>query len=123
MSTPILTAAEHLADILAQENEALNRLDFASAVALLGAKDAALADLAQQPKVPAPPTLPAVLRRISGLAAENQQLLERALAVQTRVVRLVARACAPPPVITQYGGYGGQKASNGAVALAVSTRA
>jgi hypothetical protein len=50
-------------------------------------------------------------------------LLERAIAVQTRIVRIVARAAAPPPAALRYGGHGGRVPSNRATALALSTRA
>jgi hypothetical protein len=54
---------------------------------------------------------------------ENQALLERAIAVQTRIVRIVARASAPVAATTRYNGYGGRAPQTRAAALAVSTRA
>ena len=66
-------------------------------------------------------------QRLGGLAAENQVLLERAIAVQTRIVRIVARAYAPPAATTPYNGschgYGARAPVVRANALAVSTRA
>ena len=49
MSDDPLQAAQRLADLLAQENEALKRLDFPAAVALVPAKEAALAELTKPP--------------------------------------------------------------------------
>jgi hypothetical protein len=121
MSTGLLDAAQHLADLLTQENEALKRMDFPTAVALVPAKEVALAELTKQPVPNAmPPPLAALGRRLGGLATENQALLERAIAVQTRIVRIVARAATPPPAVTR---YGGRAPSNRAAALALSTSA
>lgn len=127
MSDERLKAAQRLADVLEQENEALKRLDFAAAVALVPAKEAALTALTKSPD--GPMTQSSLGRHVGALAAENQVLLERAIAVQTRVVRIVARAYAPPPATTPYNGrgggreYGARTPVAGANALAVSTRA
>jgi hypothetical protein len=115
------TAAQRLVEVLAQENEALKRLDFAAAIALVPAKEAALAELASLPASPSPQL--ALADRLAGLAAENQILLERAISVQTRIVRIIARAAGPPPATTRYNGHGGRPPSNHAGALALSTRA
>ncbi|HEY4045203.1 MAG TPA: hypothetical protein VGM32_25615, partial [Rhodopila sp.] len=60
-------------------------------------------------------------------------LLERAIEVQTRIVRIIARAAAPQPALIRYNGHGswvhgsrahGSRTQAGrAAALAVSTRA
>jgi hypothetical protein len=124
MSTGLLDAAQRLADLLTQENEALKRMDFPAAVALVAAKEAALAELTKQPKLGVvPPPLAALGQRLGGLASENQALLERAIAVQTRIVRIVARAAAPPPAATRYGGPGGRNPAARASALALYTSA
>ena len=124
MSTGVLDAAQRLADLLTQENEALKRMDFPAAVALVPAKETALADLTRQPAPLAiPPPLAALGKRLGSLASENQALLERAIAVQTRIVRIVARAAAPPPAATRYGSPGGRTPSVRASALALSTSA
>jgi hypothetical protein len=120
MSDERQQAAQRLVDVLGQENEALKRLDFAAAVALVPAKEAALADLAGLPQ---PMAASALGQLLSELAAENQILLERAIAVQTRIVRIIARACAPSPAMTRYNGYGGRTRPARAAALALSTRA
>jgi hypothetical protein len=113
-------AAQCLADLLAEENAALLRMDFVAAIALVPAKEAALADLT----VSSAPVQPAALaQRLAALASENQILLERAIAVQTRVVRIIARAAAPPPAAMRYNVHGRRPQSTGAGALALSTRA
>ncbi len=125
MSKDLLETVQLLADLLMQENDALKRLDFSAAVAVVPAKEAALLELTKQPKVDAlAPPLVALGRLVGGLAAENQILLERAIAVQTRVVRIIARACAPAPAAVRYGAtHGGRMPSRRAAAIALSTRA
>jgi hypothetical protein len=116
-----LNATQRLAEVLTQENAALKRLDFPAAIALVSAKEAALADLMHPPALPVQQT--ALAQRLLGLARENQLLLERAISVQTRVVRIIARAAAPPPAATRYNGHGARAYANRADALALSTRA
>jgi hypothetical protein len=125
MSNDILAAAECLADLLARENEALRLLDFAAAAALLPAKERALLELTRQPRMAVTATPPAVAgqRRLIELAKENQALLERAIAVQTRVIRIVARARSDDPAVARYGLHATPIPSNRATAMAVSTRA
>ncbi len=123
MSTGLTDVTDRLANVLTQENDALKRLDFAAAVALVSAKEAALADFANQPKMAAiPPPLAALGNRLGRLATENQVLLERAIAVQTRIVRIIARACAPAPEAARYGGDGARAPSHRTTAVALSTR-
>jgi hypothetical protein len=121
MSDERQEAAQRLANLLEQENAALKRLDFRAAVALLAAKEAALADLTKPPATPITPA--SLVQRLGELATENQVLLQRAIAVQTRVVRIVARACAPPPALTQYNRDGGRTPPTRTTALALSARA
>jgi hypothetical protein len=121
MADERLNAVQRLADVLTEENAALKRLDFSAAVALMGAKEAALADLTAPPAVPVSRTM--LAHRVVALAAENQILLERAITVQTRVVRIIARAATPPPATTRYNGYGRPPNPQRAGALALSTRA
>jgi hypothetical protein len=124
LSRDLVTAANCLAHVLTQENDALKRLDFAAAVALAPPKEAALAELTKQkPVAVPPPPLIALGKRLGSLASENQELLERAIAVQTRIVRIVARAGAPPPAVTRYGGQGRRPPSHRTGAMALSTRA
>jgi hypothetical protein len=124
MSKDLAEAAQRLADRLAEENDALKRLDFPAAAALVAAKEAALAELTKHQGLPVlSPALVAVGQLLANLAAENQLLLERAIAVQTRIVRIVARACAPPPSAARYGGHGLPASPRRTAALALSTRA
>lgn len=120
MTDDRMEVVQRLADVLAKENDALKHLDFAAAVALIPAKEAALDELtgpASRPLV-----LSAPVQRLVDLASENQLLLERAIAVQTRVIRIVARACAPLPAATRYNGHDGRTRSARTAALALSTR-
>jgi hypothetical protein len=116
-----LTAVERLADVLAEENAALKRLDFSALVALVGAKETALANLTAPPAVPGLRTKLAL--RLMTLAAENQILLEHAITVQIRVVWIIARAAAPAPAATRYNEYGRPTNAQRTGALALSTRA
>jgi hypothetical protein len=111
-------ALQHLTEILTLENSALKRLDYAAAAALLPTKEAALAACS----APISPLSQALLQPLIDLATENQQLLERAIAVQTRIVGIVARATAGARKSTQL--YGPNcRQSRGPVALAISERA
>lgn len=99
-----IEAAQTLAEVLAQENEALLRLDFPAAATLLSAKEAALLRLTQDGPVKSvtdrAPDVVALGARLTNLAAENRQLLEQAITVQTRVLGIILRAAADsvPPV-------------------------
>jgi len=126
MSLEFQQAAQRLAETLRHENEALKRLDFQAAMTLVPAKEAALADLTSQPRLTEAtlsPALAALGQRLGTLAAENQILLERAIVVQTRIVRIVAQAARPPPGVTRYGGQGRPAQPKRAAAIALSTRA
>lgn len=124
MNHGLIESAQCLVDILAQENDALKRLDFSSATAMIPLKEAALADLAKQPRMRiVPPPVAAIGKLLGALATENQALLERAIAVQMRIVRIVARAYTPAPAMTQYKAPNGRASSTQRTALALSTRA
>jgi hypothetical protein len=101
-------AATRLADVLAAENTALQATDFAAAGRLLSAKQAATADLtaAQAGALYAPPGLSALALRLNELADENRRLLERAIAVQRRVIGTVVRAAQITLPEPQYGPAG-----------------
>ena len=92
--------ASALAGILEAENAALRALDFPTATALLADKQRALAAMTG-----APPPPHAALRRVQLAAAENRALLERAIAVQARVVGIVTRAARPKPRFYSARGY------------------
>jgi hypothetical protein len=133
MSNALVAAAQRLVDVLAQENDALKRVDYAAAVALAPDKEAALTALSAlfppsglaSPSSLSPPSgFPVVLaRRLRDLASENQGRLALAITVQTRVVQIVARAYAPPKAEGRYGARAGKFPPRRAIALALSTRA
>ncbi len=127
MKDDIVQAATLLADVLSRENEALQRLDYPAAVALAPAKETVFATFAHVtahlPPVEHTPVLAALGQRLRSLAAENQALLERAIEVQTRIVRIVARAAAPGATDGRYTVPGGRAQPKQVRALALSTRA
>jgi hypothetical protein len=96
MTADAMAAGTALADSLEQENAALAVLDLPRAGAMLARKQRALADLAVARAI-SPPNDAAerVARRLQALAMENKRLLERAIAAQSRVIAVVARAAAP----------------------------
>lgn len=127
MKDDVVQAASLLADVLSRENEALQRLDYPAAVALVPAKEAVIATFANVtahlPPVEHTPALAALGQRLRSLAAENQALLERAIEVQTRIVRIVARAAVPGAADGPYTVPGGRAQPKRVMALALSTRA
>lgn len=90
-------AAARLSRVLDAENAALRTLDLPAAAALLNEKLAATRSLAEAAahagtrEAPNPEAAGLALR-LRDLAQENRLLLERAIAVQGRVLDLVARA-------------------------------
>jgi hypothetical protein len=125
MSTTVLEAANRLADVLSQENAALQRMDLSAAVALMPEKEAALADMARETPLPANASSPAVLaigRRLAALAEENRIRLERAVGVQARIVRMVAQAIASAQETAHYRHPDDRAKSARATAVAVSKR-
>ncbi len=128
MTAELIAAAVRLADIIGQENQALRAMDLARAGTLLAAKqDATVCFVAAQPAATFEADggeTRALAARLRALAAENRILLERAIAVQGRVIGIVARAgrmelarAAP-----RYGAEG-RLAEPPSVAVAVSAQA
>jgi hypothetical protein len=107
MSKQLIAAAIRLSDTMAAENAALAALDLPRAAAMLAAKQqAAAAFIAAQdaPLVAAQrDSAEMQLRRLHALAAENRTLLERAIAVQSRVIGVIARAATPAITASGYG--------------------
>ncbi|MGH7041412.1 MAG: hypothetical protein ACREFY_04680 [Acetobacteraceae bacterium] len=94
-SPPSTTAMARLAAALERENTALAALDFAAVGPLLVEKEAALAALsAALTRSPVPIE---TIRALAAVAARNRALLEHAIAVQGRVIALLARAARPAP--------------------------
>ncbi len=121
MNNEVLAAAQRLANVLEEENEALKRADYNGAVHLGLEKEASFAALSAL-KVPA--NFPqALARRIQSLARENQTRLALAINVQTRLMQIVARAHASPRSEWRYGAHAGGTTPTRAIAVAVSARA
>lgn len=120
MSSPLIVAAAHLADMLAAENTALASMDFPGAARLLPMKIAA-ADAfsaAQGAERTAAAGLREVATRLQQAAEENRRLLKRAMAVQTRVLGTLAQAARTASATPHYGRSGAMMArSTGAWAL------
>jgi hypothetical protein len=128
MSPALIDAAVQLADALARENEALAALDLPRAAGMLADKQrAGDAFLAAQTLLPpgAPAELGVAARevaaRLGTLAEENRRLLERAIAVQGRVIGTLARAARPETL--GYGAHGGRADAGRPGAIALSARA
>src|SRR5690242_17328046 len=126
MSQELVTAAVRLADVLQRENRALAAIDLVRAAGLLDEKRAAfdafaLAQAMAETTVARPDAL-AVATRLRGLAAENRTLLERAIAAQSRVIGIIARAVPPGPN-PRYAANGALAQPGRPVALALSARA
>ena len=120
--TGLVEAAERLADILVVENTALRALDLPRVAQCLAEKTAAVtACQASDPNTPA--VSRPMVERLRALAAENRLLLERAIAVQNRVIGMIAGAMPRPPGAQGYGATGGRTRSQPAVPFAVLRRA
>ncbi len=96
MSKDTFEAAHDLEALLEQENAQLRAADYAAVGAMATKKEALMATLNQAtiaaPEVFADPEFAAAGRRLSRLIEENRSLLEIAMHVQLRLVRLVANA-------------------------------
>jgi len=96
MTQQIVQAAEDLAALLEKENTSLRQSDYSAATSLVVAKQAALTRLtglvAKSPGVVRASRLSALGQRLKDLAAANEALLGQALAIQSRIVQIVAGA-------------------------------
>ncbi len=117
MMDTLLAAGDRLAEALLAANEALARLDLPGAAGLSGAKmrasDAFAAAFAAASKVGARPEGPAqrdgardMAARLETLGAENKRLLQRAIAVQSRVTETIAAAALSRAANPPYGAAG-----------------
>jgi hypothetical protein len=123
MSTKLLQAAIRLADILAAENAALATLDVAVAVALLADKRRVADQFVAAQSAPVARDqrhdIQRASQRLQALAEQNKTLLTRAMAAQSRVIALIARAVAPPAYGTVSGyGHAGRPAAFAVIARA-----
>ena len=117
MSKDPIAAGATLSATLEAENAALATLDLPRAAAMVADKQRAIADLAAA-EAPAPnPAAERMARRLRSLALENKRLLERAIAVQGRVIGIVAQATVASPE-----GYGSPRKQRPAP-VALSARA
>jgi len=132
MMETLIIAGQRLAEALRAENEALAALDLSRAARLatgkIAASDAFAAAYAAQAKhggAAAGPVRDAaaiLARRLEELGSENRRLLERAVALQSRVIETIAGAALPR---VQPQGYApaGRVAAARPPALALSARA
>lgn len=112
MMDTLILAGQRLAEALRAENEALAALDLSRAAGLangkIAATDAFAAAYAAQAKHGAAPEGPvreaaAILARgLDELGRENRRLLERAVALQSRVIETIAAAAAPRSPLPGY---------------------
>jgi hypothetical protein len=126
MSEDLVAVAVRLAEVLQRENAALAALDLAAAANMLAEKriasDAftlAQADIRMPDRQP---RMIDVATRLRELAAENRRLLERAITVQSRVIKLVVRAM-PPSATPRYAASGALTQTPRPIAFALSSRA
>lgn len=109
--------AERLAALLEAENAALRALDVAAVAELLPAKRVAVEALT------AGPVAAETAERLRLLATDNRRLLEQAMAVQGRVVALVADAMKPAVTAPRYARDGVIAPVRAAAPMAFSARA
>jgi hypothetical protein len=110
MSQDLIAAARLLGDMLAEENAALTALDLPRAGSMLADKQRAITGFltaceAERTTTPNA-TIALLARRLQSLSEENRALLERAIAVQGRVIGIVVRAAAPRVAGSGYSAHG-----------------
>jgi hypothetical protein len=102
-------AAERLAAVMTRENAALAALDLRRAAAMLAEKqEAAAAFVAAQASAGAPSA--ELTRRLRDLAQDNRVKLEHAIAVQRRIISMIARAIRDTAPAPRYGATGAMAA-------------
>ncbi|MEO3474490.1 hypothetical protein AAFN86_21670 [Roseomonas sp. CAU 1739] len=132
MMDSLILAGQRLAEALRAENEALAKLDLPRAATLatskIAASDAFAAAYAAQAKHGAAPDGPvrqaaAVLtRRLEELGQENRRLLERAVALQSRVIETIAGAALQRNAPQGYAPAGHRQAGGATLAMTLSAR-
>ena len=131
MLDALLATGLRLADALRAENEALGALDLPRAASLAQAKlqatDAFAAAYAAAIRTsaraegPVRQTAQDLTDRLQHLGTENRRLLERAIAIQSRVIETIAGAAVPRA--TGYGAGGRLPQARQMAAIALATRA
>lgn len=123
MNRTLIASAVALAHTLAEENDALRRLDIACAVALLPRKQAETRHfVAAQPELhvldPGECALAhEIAARLTAAADENRRLLERAIAVQRQVIATVLRAVPAAQPALRYGATGARRDNTAPISL------
>jgi hypothetical protein len=127
MSKELIAAASRLADTLAAENAALTALDLPRAAAMLADKERAVASFLAACGAQGTPlqyaSVEPLARRLQSLSQENRTLLERAIAVQGRVIGVIARAAVPATAPCGYAAHGAAGHTARPPAFALSSRA
>jgi gamma-glutamyltranspeptidase len=126
MTNELIAAAARLADALRAENEALAALDLKRAAAMLPEKTEAAAAFTALGNAMRPgqePEARDLAARLRDLAEENRRLLERAIAVQGRVLETIASAARAQASAPRYGARGALAPDRKAAAFALSARA
>jgi hypothetical protein len=85
-------AADALAGILQAENQALRATDFAAAAAFLPAKRAAIETIDSLKPAGPKQGISETIRRLEVLAAENRDLLNRSISIQSQLLGIIAGA-------------------------------
>ncbi len=121
-----LVAAENLAAILEDENQALAALDLPRAAGMLMAKTVRIdefqalpADLNESDHAAAV----AMLERLALLAAENRRLLDRGIKAQGQVIGVMANLVRQTPMAPRYGAKGGLRRECAPLTLTLSAQA
>jgi hypothetical protein len=128
MSMELIAAASLLADTLTAENAALMALDLPRAASMLTDKQCALTGFLAALDVERSAARPAAIepllaRRLQTLSEANRTLLEQAIAVQGRVIGVIARAALPAVAPSSYSAHGSSGHLARPTALALITRA
>lgn len=133
MMEVLLRAGHRLAEALTAENEALAKLDMAQAGQLAGAKiratDAFAAaaqscqKLGTRAEGPERSVARALAAHIQSLGEENRRLLQRAIALQSRVIETIAQAALPSAnQLPGYAALARRPIQQPAAAIALSAR-
>jgi hypothetical protein len=120
VTTTPRSGASRLLEALERENAALAALDLAAASVYLEPKRLALEDLIRQGGATA--LDPTTLARLDAEARRNQTLLRQALAVQARVIEIVAGAPHGEPPAPRYTAAGSWASASRATPRALLAR-
>lgn len=127
MSAELIEAANCLIETLTRENAALTALDLPRAAGMLADKqrtvEAFAAAQATTQSTASRAALEPLARRLNALAEENRLLLERSIAVQSRVIGVIARAASRAVAAPCYGACGDIARVGRPAALAFSAHA